>query len=411
MRNDIHSACQMTYLKAFSCIAGACEDTCCVGWDVEIDRKTYSKYQKLKDPILSPLIKQSVFEYPHSFDPQVDYARVKLKKNKRCPFLDAQKLCVIQRSQGEGSLSNVCATYPRMTNLIDGILETTLTLSCPVAARLVLKSDPHELSFVDSKIPERYIINLAVDTCSNAYAKHPVRHLHLFRKDLLQLLELENYTLFEKLTLMGYYFESVQKYASNKQVQLISDFSKQFFKSLLSTSKSDLVKNYLPTPLSAPYLVSEIIKLLNVSEEIDSKKFVHHTDVLARRIFTQEKKVSPTHYEATRATFTEPYRAALERMLTRYTRNYIFKNLFPFTESENLFEAYAMLVVRVMTLSVYSLSLNPGSPEQYEDDFIRLVQCYAKSLEHHKHFTEPTLKWLRRKQYLHMDFIAPLLLS
>ena len=29
------------YYKDFKCIAGACTDTCCAGWDVDVDEKSY----------------------------------------------------------------------------------------------------------------------------------------------------------------------------------------------------------------------------------------------------------------------------------------------------------------------------------------------------------------------------------
>ena len=37
-----------SYLKNFKCIGGACEDTCCAGWSIEVDEGTYKKYKKVK---------------------------------------------------------------------------------------------------------------------------------------------------------------------------------------------------------------------------------------------------------------------------------------------------------------------------------------------------------------------------
>ena len=36
------------YYKDFKCIAGACTDTCCAGWDVDVDAKAYQYYQSVK---------------------------------------------------------------------------------------------------------------------------------------------------------------------------------------------------------------------------------------------------------------------------------------------------------------------------------------------------------------------------
>ncbi|WP_433595880.1 hypothetical protein [Lysinibacillus xylanilyticus] len=38
------------YLKDFSCIGSACEDTCCVGWNIVVEKKTYQTYRKVRQP-------------------------------------------------------------------------------------------------------------------------------------------------------------------------------------------------------------------------------------------------------------------------------------------------------------------------------------------------------------------------
>ena len=34
------------YYKDFKCIAGACTDTCCAGWDVDVDEASYKHYRE-----------------------------------------------------------------------------------------------------------------------------------------------------------------------------------------------------------------------------------------------------------------------------------------------------------------------------------------------------------------------------
>ena len=33
------------YYKEFKCIAGACEDTCCAGWQVDVDEDSFAYYK------------------------------------------------------------------------------------------------------------------------------------------------------------------------------------------------------------------------------------------------------------------------------------------------------------------------------------------------------------------------------
>ena len=37
------------YLKEFKCIGGKCTDSCCIGWDIDIDKTTFRQYYKVKD--------------------------------------------------------------------------------------------------------------------------------------------------------------------------------------------------------------------------------------------------------------------------------------------------------------------------------------------------------------------------
>src|SRR5665647_162081 len=109
-----------SYLNEFKCIGGGCEDNCCIGWSVEIDKKTFLKYRNLKDVELKKIVNKYVYKNEDCYDSKVDYGLVELKKNKHCPFLNDKKLCRLQAKLGEKYLSNVCAGYPRLVNEVNG---------------------------------------------------------------------------------------------------------------------------------------------------------------------------------------------------------------------------------------------------------------------------------------------------
>jgi lysine-N-methylase len=140
------------YFDAFRCIGAACEDTCCTDWIVHIDKTTYRKYQDCSDPDIGPALHTLVTLNAGSTKDD-DFATVTLN-GAVCPFL-SEGLCSIQARLGEEYLSNMCATYPRIVNRIDGVLQRSLDLSCPEAARLVLLN-PNPIEFVggDSAGPE-----------------------------------------------------------------------------------------------------------------------------------------------------------------------------------------------------------------------------------------------------------------
>ena len=44
-----------TFYKEFSCIAGACPDTCCAGWQIMIDEKSLQKYRRLSASVMTDI--------------------------------------------------------------------------------------------------------------------------------------------------------------------------------------------------------------------------------------------------------------------------------------------------------------------------------------------------------------------
>lgn len=134
------------YSERFRCIGPACEDSCCQGWSVDVDRQTFEKYQALPESPLRSLIDVNILRNTPAGDEAGNaaegsaspFATIKMPPSLACPFLTAESLCRIQAEQGEGYLCHTCATYPRRMHTIDRLEDKTLTLSCPEAARLVL---------------------------------------------------------------------------------------------------------------------------------------------------------------------------------------------------------------------------------------------------------------------------------
>src|SRR5215471_2945898 len=95
----------------FQCLGADCEDTCCDGWAVTIDRSTYEKYQACSDPDWRGRFEKLVTINQSTTDH--DYARIQLAAT-TCPFL-AEGLCSIHKTLGEEYLSVTCASFPRVS--------------------------------------------------------------------------------------------------------------------------------------------------------------------------------------------------------------------------------------------------------------------------------------------------------
>ncbi len=121
------------YYKSFRCISDKCEHSCCIGWEIDIDKDTVKKYQKLKDGYGAVILDSISMKEPPHF---------KLGEHDRCLHLDERGLCKIILHMGEGYLCDICREHPRFYNYTD-VAEVGIGMSCPEAARIILSSSDY----------------------------------------------------------------------------------------------------------------------------------------------------------------------------------------------------------------------------------------------------------------------------
>ena len=52
-----------SYYDEFHCIASACRDSCCIGWEIDIDRESLERYKQVDGP-LGERLRRAVTEEP-----------------------------------------------------------------------------------------------------------------------------------------------------------------------------------------------------------------------------------------------------------------------------------------------------------------------------------------------------------
>lgn len=132
-----------TYFDKFKCIADKCPDTCCIGWEVDIDPETVEKYSTIGGELGKKINK-------HLTKDESGCDIFTLCDGDRCPFLNSCRLCEIQLSAGEEALSQTCTLFPRFYDDFGKIREMGIGFGCPEAARIMLRDDePFSLMFYD----------------------------------------------------------------------------------------------------------------------------------------------------------------------------------------------------------------------------------------------------------------------
>lgn len=369
------------YMSRFMCIGGSCEDNCCIGWDVDIDKATYLKYQKVSHPQMKRELGRYIRRNPECYDETIDFAFAKLDAHKRCSFLNADHLCMIHKHLGESYLSNVCGTFPRIYNRIDGIWELSATLSCPEVARHVLKESTsmHMIEVADPlSIP---IVTYDVKQSDVRFRGKLPSKLRFVRDKCLSFFDGECEDLREvniRLAGMGCFLQEALKYEKENRVNLVESIS----------IKPNQEKLYASASLERFVTLSEkLIRHLHEVGASDSPRYI-----------ALSQKASEGDYEKGRIRL-DAFIKAHPHVLNRYFKNHIFKSLFPFSEGSNVEEATLLLLSRYLIVN-RELS---GLASEHEDFGMDMVVSYlgsfSKVIEHHKHYEEKTLKTLKADGY------------
>lgn len=119
------------YYKEFSCTADQCEDTCCAGWQIVVDRKALSRYRHVSG-VFKKDLRRGINWKEGTFRQSTE---------KRCAFLDEDNLCRMYKNLGEKSLCRTCRLYPRHIEEFENVREITLSVSCPEVAKLLLEKE------------------------------------------------------------------------------------------------------------------------------------------------------------------------------------------------------------------------------------------------------------------------------
>lgn len=130
-----------SYYKNFKCIAGACPDSCCQGWEVDADTRSLEYYKTLTGDIRNRI--DSVLDKD-----EFGNTIFRLADRKRCPFLNDENLCDMHIAIGGEHTPYTCRMFPRFINDFGGTREMGISFSCPVASDMIwAQSEP--LSFDD----------------------------------------------------------------------------------------------------------------------------------------------------------------------------------------------------------------------------------------------------------------------
>lgn len=403
---------QPQYLDKFHCIGPNCEDSCCIGWRVTIDKSTYQRYRKCSDVELFDQMKQKVTRNRTNANDE-NYAKVKLNPDGCCPFINEERLCAIQKKLGEESLSVICTTYPRISNTINDRLEKSLTVSCPEAARLVLL-EPGVMEFDEAMEDDsiRSLKGTIINTDAAKMAHRPQKYFWELRIFTISVLQNREYPLWQRLIILGMFYNKLNQLIVEAKVhevpQLIGNYTFRIAEGLF---KEEL--QYIPNETTIQMELMKELADEKIFAGVNNKRFLDcFMEFLHGIQYTAQatKEEVGVRYNEAYTSYYQPYINDHEYILENYLVNYVFKNIFPLNGQKHVFDNYVMLIVHHSMIKMLLIGMAGFHKENFNTDHvIKLIQSFAKTIEHNNIYLKNVFTLLKTNKFTTMAYMAILI--
>lgn len=366
-----------SYLQNFKCIGGICEDSCCIGWNIDIDKITYRKYFRTNNTTIKKRFQKHLHKNENCDFEEIDYGRMKILNNKWCPFLNSEKLCDIFSTLGEDYLSNVCHSYPRIYNVLDNKYEISLYMSCPEAVRMILLNKKPMKFHEESITLDKHIIHSYVNTNDKQFRNSPIKQLKELRTTSIRFVQDRTMSINERLILLGEFLSKNNK-KKPLEVSNIYTFQLSFF--------------------------NNMIEILNVFSEIDSPLFVDHTKNLLDTF-----NLESTSYQDSMQSIVEPYINNNAYLFENFLVNSIYQSNFPFNINLEKFDGYLVLIIKYCFIRFYLSGIAIKNGELTTNDIVAMVQLHSKTINHHNTFIKETLEIVKERGFNNLSFVTNIL--
>jgi lysine-N-methylase len=373
------------FATRFQCVGERCEDTCCSGWTVTVDRATWERYQRLPaSPLKEELL--ASLKRPEAGAPAPAGAFswfVPAQGTRDCPMLGGG-LCRLQQRHGEEALSDTCASYPRTTRALGSSLSQGLTLSCPEAARLALLA-PDAFEFVAAEVATRPSTLSAVPLPPglDAEAANAVR---LF---CLQLVGSEGAPLWARLAVLGLFCEQLTPLLGTPE--RVPGFLASFEQALgtpgfLDSLEAVPARHAEQAQVFAPLLARKVGRT-----STPHQRRVEEAVAAGLGATAASAEVNLAHLTAAYARGVTRLPAALEasapHLLEHYVLNELFRESFPF-DGRTPQAHFVDLVIRFGILRLMLAARCAGDALPDATALVETTQVFCRRFQHDPAFAE-----------------------
>ncbi|WP_078595897.1 flagellin lysine-N-methylase [Evansella clarkii] len=396
------------YLQKFKCLGSECEDTCCHGWRINIDQETYYKHENTDNTLLTKHLKKLDVK-----SNKENYAVLMLDSELYCPLLNKDKLCKVHTEMGEDYLPNICSTYPRQTNIIDGVYERSATLSCPEAARLILLN-PEGITFNEVVEPtdNRHLISININPSKTTPKRGEFVYFNELQQFSISIIKNRSYYLFDRLLILGMFLNEIQRLIDEQTIDEIPNCITHF--NLLIDNREILnKKNNVTVSVKKQMKINRHLLDMRIFSGVRDSRYLNCLfEGLKGLKYTGSliNEQSLMEYNKAYHQYFLPFLSEHEYIFENYLVNYIFRNVFPYHITRNVFEEYIVMVIHVSLIKFQSIGLMNYHKESFtHNHLITLIQSYSRNVEHAPTEISRFLDYLKENNYTSLNNLGVLI--
>lgn len=369
----------------FQCKGGDCRNNCCQGWEIFVTRGEYSK---IRHRCKSEITETAFQRFPRKKATDGYYAKMKLKEDGTCPFLDDKHLCSLQIEYGPNILPLTCKQFPRLiSSSLDNEVQLCLDLGCERVLELLLECAPDGLLFQH-----------------DVRSLHDLRGYHIYNDGLLAeyftdirnlsiwLLQNRAYSLSDRMLLLGLCLRELYEIEQSKQPEKIP----QWFVKWQPYTQGDALKEVI-SELSGNrhlFVINNLKSTIILSRIcIDFSKFL---PIVQKNISFAHEEHFSYNVEQYNALHTQFYLTfpQLDDFLENYMIMVLFRMCFRFRESSTVWSDYNYLCQIYSLMHFYLVVSAPRTTEELID---RLA-AFSRSTINFSLFSDSTAKLMEQLQ-------------
>ncbi len=391
------------YVNQFQCLGGACPDTCCSTWSINIDKDTFQRYRREVHPALKPLMQQYLVQVDK--ESYAAHGKLSLRpSDSHCGLHSSDGMCPVQQTLGEDALSDTCYVYPRYVVQFGDRFEQSLTLSCPEAARLALTQDD-AFEFVSADFTTR-LATTPVVTSVNRFSVDAMDEVRVF---LIQLFQTHSLSNTERLVTVGWLCQQLDNLVSSNTQANVDTLLEEMREMIASGSIHATVSQLDKQQATSVTLFSILFGVKSPDSSRNRQRDVldrvrSGLDITADLVLM---KISDNYMRGSKLLADDG--GLCEKLVSRYLLNDLIRETFPWTQVSTMAH-YRRLLTRygILRLMLAGIAAEQGSALD-EASIVQTIQVFCRIYQHNMAFAKQAEGLLVKSEWTQLERLYALL--